>query len=102
MVSYKVYDEDGQGFTRITQPVDVEYVNPMKFYSDFIISNSISLEKDILLLKDPALASLISDDLYFQRAKEKLFEKYRKIENTTIPQNFIKLFRRRIKKGCSN
>lgn len=98
MKIHKIYDEDGKGFTRIITSPDVEYVNPVMYYSDYIIFNSISLEKDLLAITDPILASKISDDYFFQRAKEKLFEKYEEIENTKIPPNLIEILEGKSKK----
>lgn len=99
MEIHKIYDEDGKGFTRVLTSPDVEYVDPVMYYSDFIIFNSMSLEKDLVAITDPVLASKISDDIYFKRAKEKLFEKYEEIENTKIPPNFIEILEGKSKKA---
>jgi len=96
---HKIYDEDGQGFTRIVKLSDVEYVDPVKYYSDLIIVNSISLEKDLLSFKNPALAALASEEFFYENAKKKLFEKYDEIENTIIPHNFLELLEGKSKKA---
>lgn len=93
MKYFKISDDEGNGYYRGAVSTDIEYVDPVKYYSDFIINNSMLLEKDIVFLKDPVLATLAGNEFFYKRALEKLSEKYKEIEETFIPTNFIEILK---------
>lgn len=91
MENHIIYDKDGKGFTRAWISNDFEYLNPIEYYSQGEIQKSIVLERDLLSIKDPILASSIDDSFYYNRAIKNWKERYEKIIKTEIPEAFIKL-----------
>ena len=98
MKEYAAPDNDGQGFTKAFIGEEVEFVDPIKYYSDWSIRNNISVERSLLHLNNPFLASFISDEFYIKRAMEEWDKRYEEIVKTQVPENFLSLFKADSKK----
>ncbi len=93
-----IYDEDGKGVTYAFYATDFEYTNPIEYYSEHEINKVITIEKQLLFMKDSVLASQLNDDFFVKRALKHWNEKYNEIIKTEIPENFIKLLDAKSKK----
>lgn len=91
MEEHTIYDDDKKGFTKVFSGRDIEFVNPIDYYSDWEIRKSISLERAILNHKNPIITAFISDEFFVKRAQEKWQERLGQINATQIPENFISL-----------
>jgi hypothetical protein len=88
----KIYDNDGKGFTRVFSSGDFEYVNPIEHYGNHEINKIMILRREDLELRNPFLASITSNDYFYKIAVEHWGKMYKEINDTPIPENFIKLF----------
>lgn len=98
MKEYVTPDNDGQGFTKAFIGEEVEFADPIKYYSDWNIRKNISLERSLLHLNNSFLASFISEEFYVKRAKEEWDKRYEEIIKTQVPENFLLLFKAGSKK----
>jgi hypothetical protein len=90
MHTEKIFDENGEGFTRVFSSDKVEKVNPIEFYK------SAELEKravDLLSGKDPFLASMVSTDFYLKNAKIGLDEFFEAFEKTEVDVKLLELLK---------
>jgi hypothetical protein len=98
MKEEKIYDEDGKGVTTVFYASDFEFVNPIQYYSDTQIKTIMSMERELLTMKNPILASELSQEFFFKRALEQWNERYVEIKATKVPENFLKLLDAKSKK----
>src|SRR6185369_17265617 len=91
MEEYIVNSDDGNGFYKIWTATDVEYVNPIEYYSNYEINKVISLERDLIFIQNPKLLSELNQEFFQKRAQEQWDEKYKKIVATEIQESFLKL-----------
>ena len=68
MAKEVIYDEDGKGITFAFYSDDIENTDPIKFYSEQEINKTITIEKQLLFLKNPIIASKLDDDYFIKRA----------------------------------
>ena len=91
MKTRKIYDENGQGFTRIFPEEEVEKVNPIDHYKTYELEKRAILLQDLLYLKAPMLASQLDYSFFIKEAEDTLgnfFEQFEKIE---VHENFLHL-----------
>jgi hypothetical protein len=69
MHTEKIFDENGEGFTRVFSSDKVEKVNPIEFYKSAELEKRAVVLHDLLSGKDPFLASMVSRDFYLKNAK---------------------------------
>lgn len=91
MIQRKIENEEGQGFTRVFQDVNFEYVNPIEHYSKTRIQVQANLLKDLIKLKDPELAKNLDDNFFIKKATELWLEQLDKAIKGDIPKNFLSL-----------
>lgn len=91
MEEHVIPDNDGKGYTKAFIGTDVEFVDPIKYYSDWEKQRVVSINKDMLHLKNPFLASQLSESFHQKIANEKWAERHKQIQATQIPPNFITL-----------
>lgn len=91
MNTKKIYDEKGQGFTRIFTTDKVERVNPIEFYKSYELKKRAALLRDLLYLKAPFLASQMGDDFFIKNAQEMLTGFFEQFEQTEVNGNLIEL-----------
>ena len=91
MAEHIIYDEDGTGFTRIQDSEDIEYVDPIQYYSEQEIKYHKTEIKDFLFMKNTFLASMLNEEFFSKKAIKHWNDKYEEIKTTNIPNNFIKL-----------
>lgn len=80
-----------KGYYRIITAPDIEFVDPIDYYSNAFIESKVSLERDMLLLKKFPFPIHHVDHLLIKRALAEWREKYQEIITTEIPENFISL-----------
>lgn len=88
MDTEKIYDENGQGFTRIFSSDKVEKVNPVEYYKTFELEKRAITLKDLFSVKNPYLTSQLSKDFFYKKAAETLEDFF---EQTPVHENFLKL-----------
>jgi hypothetical protein len=98
MGTHKIYNENGQGFTRIYSTEKVENVNPVEFYKNFELEKRATSLRDILSIKNPYLTSLLNDDFFIRKAEETLEGFFEKFEKTEVPENLLKVLETERKK----
>lgn len=98
MAEHVIPDDDGKGLTMAFIGDEIEYSDPVKYYSERQIQKTISLEKQLLHLADPIKAALLPEDFFVKRASEKWDAQYNKIIKVAVPPNFIKLLSSKSKK----
>ena len=67
-----IYDENGNGFTRIFTTEKVEKVNPVDFYKSYELEKRALALRDLLHSKSPFLSSKLDDSFFFKKAEETL------------------------------
>jgi len=87
----KVYDDNGEGYTTIFRDDDIEFVDPIEHYMNHSINVSVTIEKDLLTLENPALVSKLNDSFFIKRGIQYWEDRYRTIKETVVPPNFILL-----------
>lgn len=91
MEEHVIKDDDGKGFTKAFIGTDIEFADPIKYYSEWNKRRIISIEKDLLFLENPFMASLVPPEFFIKRADEAWAKRYDEIINTKVPENFVKL-----------
>ena len=87
----KIYNETGQGFTRIFSTDNVEKVNPVEYYKTYELEKRAIYIRDLLYAKDPFLASQLDDNYFIKKAEETLVGFFEKFEQTKVHDNFLQL-----------
>lgn len=98
----KIYDESGQGFTRVFSSDKVEKVNPVEYYKNYELEKRAIVLRDLLNAKDPVLTSQLDKSFFLKQAEETLEGFFEKFENTEIHENFQKLLETTRKKDQVN
>lgn len=91
MDTEKIYNDKGQGFTRIFSSDKVEKVNPNEFYRTYEIEKRTIALRDLLAMKNPYLTSLLDDKFFIKKAEETLDGFFEQFEKTPVHKNFISL-----------
>lgn len=86
-----IYDEDGKGFIRAYVGTDIEFADPIKYYSEHEIKKHKTEIKDLLFMKNAFLASKLNEDFFTKKALKHWEEKLNEINNTVVPDNFLHL-----------
>ncbi len=87
----KIHDDAGDGFYQIFEGQDIEFINPIDYYSNLYIRPKISVEREFLLLRNFPFRGPLLEELLKKRALEAWDEKYKEILSTNVPPNFISL-----------
>lgn len=98
MEAKKIYEENGQGFTRIFSSDKVENVNPIDYYKKYELEKRAIVLRDLLNAKEPNLASQLDDSFFIKQAEDTLDGFFEKFENTEIHENYYKLLETERKK----
>ena len=98
MSTQKIYDESGQGFTRIHTTKEVIDVNPIEFYKNYELNKRAISLRDILSAKNPFITSLLDDSFFIKKANEMLVGFFENFENTEVPENLLKVLETERKK----
>lgn len=98
MITKKIYDENGQGFTRVFSTDKVEKVNPIIYYKTYEIEKRKISLRDLLNAKNPFLTSLLDDEFFIKKAEETLVGFFEQFENTEVHNNFLELMKATRKK----
>ncbi|WP_345956045.1 hypothetical protein [Mucilaginibacter sp. PAMB04168] len=98
MHTEKIFDENGQGFTRVFSTDKVEKVNPIEFYKSAELEKRAIVLHDLLSAKDPFLASMVSRDFYIKNAKVGLEELFEAFEKTKVDGSLLELLKTSRKK----
>lgn len=98
MNTKKIFDENGQGFTRIFSTDKVEKVNPVEYYKTYELEKRTISLRDLLNAKNPFLTSLLEDDFFIKNAEETLVGYFDQFENTKVHNNFLELLKTTRKK----
>ena len=98
MKTYTISDADGRGFTRMFSGGDVEYVDPLKYYSELFTNLYATNIRDFLFMKDTNRACLISNEWFTKKGNEKWLKDYEEVKSTQIPEAFIMLLNTKKKK----
>ncbi len=91
MKTRKIYDENGQGFTRIFPDELVENVNPIDYYKTYELEKRAILLQDLLYLKTPFLASQLDYSFFMKEAERTLDNFFEQFEKTEVHENFLHL-----------
>ncbi len=94
----KIFDENGQGFTRIFSTDKVERVNPVEYYKTYELGKRAILLRDLLNAKNPFLTSQLDDKFFIKKAEETLEGFFEQFEHTKVHENFIELLKTKRKK----
>lgn len=98
MNTEQIFDENGQGFTRIFSTDKVEKVNPVEYYKTYELEKRAISLRDLLNAKNPFLASQLDDKFFIKKAEETLVGFFEQFEQTKIHDNFIELLKSTRKK----
>ena len=102
MEAKKIYEEKGQGFTRIFSSEKVENVNPVDYYKKYELEKRAIVLRDLINAKDANLASQLDDSFFLKQAEDTIVGFFEKFENTEIHENFCKLLETERKKNQIN
>jgi hypothetical protein len=91
MNTEKIFDENGQGFTRIFSTDKVEKVNPIEYYKTYELEKRAISLRDLLNAKNPFHTSQLDDKFFIKNAKETLVGFFEKFEQIKVHDNFIEL-----------
>lgn len=96
----KIQSEDKSGFYIFLESKDVEFVNPIDHYSDYFINHRIVIWNELTRKEYRRLgvSELFAIKFIKKNAFKEWFEEYKKIIETEIPENFIKLLESKSKK----
>ncbi len=98
MNSKKIYNEDGQGFTRMFSQDKVEKVNPIEYYKTFEVEKRAIVLRDLLYAKSSLLTSQLDYDFFIKKAEETLVGFFEGFEKAEVHQNFLELLQTTRKK----
>ena len=98
----KIYDENGQGFTRMYSFDKIENANPVEYYKTFELEKRATSLRDLLNAKNSFLTSQLDDDFFIKKAEETLVGFFEKFEQTEVPKNFLTLLDTERKKDQVN
>lgn len=98
MEEIKIFKDDGNGYYKGFIGNDVEFINPIEYYSNLIIHSKSSSFKEAIFLKMPLVASQLSQNDFLELGKIEWTEEYDKIMSTEVPINFLKLLESERKK----
>ena len=102
MKTEKIFDENGNSFTRVFSTDAVEKVNPIDYYKTYELEKRAIVLRDLLNAKNPFLASQLEDTFFIKKAEETLVGFFEKFEATKVDDNFIKLLETPRKKDQVN
>jgi hypothetical protein len=102
MKTQKIYDENGQGFTRMYSSDKIEKVNPVEYYKTYELEKRATSLRDLLNAKNPFLTSQLNDDFFIKKAEETLTDFFEKFEQTEVPKSFLTLLETERKKDQVN
>lgn len=98
MNTEKIFDENGQGFTRVCSTDKVELVNPVEYYKTYELEKRAISLRDLLNAKNPFLTSQLDDKFFVKKAEEMLVGFFEKFEQTKVHDNLIQLLKTTRKK----
>lgn len=96
MKAHKIPDEKNGVYT-VFEAKNIEFCDPIKYFTECFILHRVSIERDLLRIKVPFSIEEIDEFLYKRNIKEWDVE-YQKIVATEIPPNFILLLKSKSKK----
>lgn len=102
MDTKKIYNENGQGFTRVFSSDKIENVNPKEYYKNYELEKRATVLRDLLNAKDPVLTSKLDKSFFLKQAEETLVGFFENFENIEIHENFHKLLQTTRKKDQVN
>lgn len=92
MRTEKIWDKDNRSFVRAFFHDNIEKVNPVEYYTNFMIFKSMVLERDMLESKDSVLAATVPDSFLRKRAEEHSSELIASLRADKIDENLLKIF----------
>lgn len=98
----KIFEENGQGFTRVFLSDKVENVNPVEYYKKYELEKRAIVLRDLINAKAPGLTSRLDKSFFLKKAEETLEGFFENFENTVIHENFHKLLETTRKKDQIN
>ena len=98
MNTKKIFDENGQGFTRIFSTERIEKVNPVEYYKTFELEKRKIALRDLLNAKNPFLTSLLDDDFFIKNAENTLVGFFEQFDKVEVHKNFLELLNTERKK----
>jgi len=88
----KIKDENGTGeYSFFTSP-DIEYVDPIEYYSSNFIQVNFLMMRDLILLNKVPFPIDVMEKVIYKQAVKDWIEKYNDILSTPVPENFLNLF----------
>lgn len=99
MDTKRIFDENGQGFTRCFSDHEVEGVNPVEYYKTTELNRRAIVLRDLLQLKDPILTSHLEDSFFVKQAEKTLIGFFEEQERTPVHENFVQLLQTTRKKN---
>src|SRR5687768_13499227 len=102
MNTNRIFDESGEGFTRVFSTDKVERVNPVEFFKNHELEKRATLLHDLLYAKDPFMTSFLNRDFFLKKAAETLDGFFEKFEQTKVHENLEKLLTTERKKDQIN
>ncbi len=94
----KINDDSGKGFTTVFRDNDVELTDPIEHYMNHSINVSVTMEKNLIAQQDPSLIGTVDDSFFIKRGIKAWEQRYKEIEKTIVPPNFILLLESKSKK----
>lgn len=92
MRSDKIWDKDGKSFLRVFFHDNIERVNPIEYYTNFMIFKSMLLERDLLDSMDSERSATVPDSFFRKRAQEKSAALITELRSDKVNENILKIF----------
>jgi hypothetical protein len=92
MRTEKIWDKDNKSFLRAFFHDNIEKVNPIEYYTNFMIFKSIIMERDLLDSTDPILSKTVPDSFLRKRAEERSSELIDLLRSDKVDENVLKIF----------
>ena len=92
MRTEKIWDKDNNSFLKAFYHDNIEKVNPVEYYTNFMIFKSMVLERDMLESKDLFLAKTVPDSFLRKRAGEHSSELIASLRSDKVGERVLKIF----------
>jgi len=94
----RIYDPESGGFYTTHFATDFEFVNPIEYYRQSSVNLSMTMQRDILMLKGVPFPPELIEMIIHKNSVEMWEEQYKKVIETEVPANLVAVLNLKSKK----
>jgi hypothetical protein len=88
---FQIKDNNGTGTYTFFESPDIEFVDPIEYYSKTFIASNFSMMRDLMLLNHPQIPLEIMEKVIYKQVLKDWSAKYEEIEQTKVPEYLVAL-----------